>query len=357
MTSKVSDDKACNEQTHVDNSPDNLCDNNPLRFIESSFGDRNAVKMSSIQTLWSGYGEIARYFVPSIDNSVIVKIVTPQMQSNHPRGWDGMLSHQRKLDSYINESIFYKQYSPRTDSLCRTPLCYFSFTGEPSSSAQNEKNSVTSLLIMEDLDQAGFINRYHEASLNTVKLGIRWLAYFHAKFLNQALHNVWPVGTYWHLDTRPDEFTNMPESELKSKAHEIDNALNNARFQTLLHGDAKLANFCFSANGSDLAAVDFQYVGRGAGIKDVMYFLGSCLNESELALYADRLLDEYFSILKLAVEHYHVNTDFVALEAEWRELLPFAWADFERFLIGWASEHYKLNGFMKQQTNIALANC
>jgi hypothetical protein len=60
---------------------------------------------------------------------------------------------------------------------------------------------------------------------------------------------------------------------------------------------------------------------------------------------------------KLAVENYHVDTDFVALEAEWRQLLPFAWADFERFLIGWASEHYKLNGFMKEQTNIALANC
>lgn len=347
MMSKVFDDKA----------PDNVCDNNPLRFIQSSFGDHNAVKMASIQTLWSGYGEIARYFVPSIDNSVIVKIVTPQMHSNHPRGWDGNLSHQRKLDSYVNESIFYKQYSQHADSLCRTPLYYFSFTGEPSSIAENEKNSVASLLIMEDLDQAGFINRYHEASLNTVKLGIRWLAYFHAKFLNQALHDVWPIGTYWHLATRPDEFSKMPESELKNKAHEIDNMLNNARFQTLLHGDAKLANFCFSANGTDLAAVDFQYVGRGPGIKDVMYFLGSCLNGSELTLYADRLLEEYFSILKLAVDYYHVDVDFTALEAEWRALFAFAWADFERFLIGWATEHYKLNGFMKEQTNIALANC
>jgi hypothetical protein len=331
--SKVSDEKACNEQTRDDNAPNNWCDNNPLRFIQSHFGDYNAVKVASIQTLWSGYGEIARYFVPSIDNSVIVKIVTPQMQSNHPRGWDGMFSHQRKLDSYVNESIFYKQYSQHADSLCRTPLCYFSFTIEPSNIAENEKNRVSSLLIMEDLDQAGFINRYHEASLNTVKLGIRWLAYFHAKFLNQALNDVWPIGTYWHLATRPDEFLKMPESELKSKAHEIDNALNNAGFQTLLHGDAKLANFCFSANGGDLAAVDFQYVGRGAGIKDVMYFLGSCLNGPELTLYADSLLDYYFSILKLAVEHYHVDTDFVALEAEWRKLFAFAWADFERFLI------------------------
>ncbi len=126
--SRVFDDKACNEQTHDDNAPNNLCNNNPLRFIQSRFGDHNAVKMGCIQPLWSRYGEVARYFVPSIDNSVIVKIVTPQMQSNHPRGWDSMRSHQRKLDSYVNESIFYKQYSQYTDSLCRTPLCHFSFT-------------------------------------------------------------------------------------------------------------------------------------------------------------------------------------------------------------------------------------
>jgi hypothetical protein len=357
MTSKVSDDKACNEQTQNDNAFNNMRNNNPLEFIQSSFSDQDVVKTASIQTLWSGYGEIARYFVPSIDNSVIVKIVIPQIQSNHPRGWNGIRSHQRKLDSYINESIFYKQYSQHTDNLCRTPLCYFSFADTPVSIGEQDKSSATSLLIMEDLDQAGFTKRYHEASLDTVKLSIKWLAYFHAKFLNQSLHNVWSVGTYWHLATRPDEFAKMPGSELKSKAHKIDNALNNARFQTLLHGDAKLANFCFSANNSDLAAVDFQYVGRGTGIKDVMYFLGSCLNESELALHADSLLDEYFSILKLAVEHYHVDTDFTALEAEWRELLPFAWADFERFLIGWATEHYKLNSFMKEQTTIALANC
>jgi thiamine kinase-like enzyme len=124
-----------------------------------------------------------------------------------------------------------------------------------------------------------------------------------------------------------------------------------------VHGDAKLANFCFCANGNNLAAVDFQYVGRGAGIKDLMYFLGSCLNESELALHADNLFDEYFSILKMAIEHYHVEVDFTALETEWRDLLPFAWADFERFLIGWATTHYKLNAFTKKQTIIALSNC
>jgi hypothetical protein len=220
---------------------------------------------------------------------------------------------------------------------------------------------------MEDLNQAGFYKRCDEATLNTIKLGVRWLAFFHARFLNQQLPNVWPVGTYWHLSTRPDEFEKMPDSELKRKAYNIDSVLNQAKFQTLLHGDAKLANFCFSADASDLAAVDFQYVGRGAGIKDLMYFMGSCLDGAGLHLYTDVLVDEYFAILREAIEFYRLDSnvsladmtklDLDALENEWRELLPFAWADFERFLVGWASEHYKMNSFMSELTKAALAKC
>ena len=29
--------------------------------------------------------------------------------------------------------------------------------------------------------------------------------HFHASFLNEAPDGLWPVGTYWHLETRPDE--------------------------------------------------------------------------------------------------------------------------------------------------------
>jgi hypothetical protein len=340
-------------------------DDTALQFVQTSFGDKQASKLDSIQTLWSGYGEIARYFVPSLAQSVIVKLVQPPSQMNHPRSWNGARSHQRKLDSYVNESIFYQHYSQQTDHHCRTPSCYFSSTNPSTTLSASE--SAASALIMEDLDQAGFSKRCDYADLKTVKLGLRWLAYFHAKFLNQGLDDVWPIGTYWHLATRPDEFDSMPDSRLKQNAQRIDEALNSAHFQTLLHGDAKLANFCFSEKLNDLAAVDFQYVGRGVGIKDVMYFLGSCLGDDALALHADAFLDDYFSLLEQAIEHYYIedNTqgqrrpkvDFSALEKEWRELTPFAWADFERFLVGWATEHYKLNTYMKKQTSFALSKC
>ena len=65
----------------------------------------------------------------------------------------------------------------------------------------------------------------------------------------------------------------------------------NCKFKTIVHGDAKLANFCFSHDLSNVAAVDFQYVGGGCGMKDVAYFLGSCLNDQELRTTENELLD------------------------------------------------------------------
>ena len=65
-------------------------------------------------------------------------------------------------------------------------------------------------------------------------------------------------------------------------------------FQTLVHGDAKLANFCFSSDGSQVAAVDFQYVGGGCGMKDLAYFVGSCFRDEEAERRESEVLDFYF---------------------------------------------------------------
>lgn len=184
-----------------------------------------------------------------------------------------------------------------------------------------------------------------------IRACLGWLAHFHALFLGVAPEGLWPVGTYWHLETRPDELEAMDDLELKAAAGDIDRVLSGCRFKTIVHGDAKLANFCFSQDGQGVAAVDFQYVGGGCGIKDVVYFLESCMDGRECEKKAYSFLDYYFTELKSAVKK---EVDFGALETEWREMFAFAWADFQRFLLGWDPGHWKINHYSKQLTREVL---
>jgi len=305
-------------------------------------GASAATRGEVIQSLWSGYGEIVRYELQgaTVPSAVLKHVIFPS-QVNHPRGWHNDLSHQRKVKSYEVEMNWYSDWARRCDDSCRVPHCYSSLTiGEEH------------LIVLEDLDASGFPLRRSTLDLDGVRLCLKWLANFHATFMGEIPSGLWPVGSYWHLATRPDELAVMADEALRDAAPVIDSMLNRARFQTLVHGDAKLANFCFSADGTDVAAVDFQYVGGGCGMKDVAYFLGSCLNDREHALYEAELLDGYFKELNRGVIVRNRPVNFAELEVEWRELFPVAQTDFYRFLVGWMPTHWKINDYNKQ---VALA--
>jgi aminoglycoside phosphotransferase (APT) family kinase protein len=117
---------------------------------------------------------------------------------------------------------------------------------------------------------------------------------------------------------------------IRTIAPVLDAKLTSCENRTLLHGDAKLANFCFARDGR-VAAVDFQYVGGGCGMKDVAYLVAGEPNEA-------RAVERYFGHLRreLAVR----SIDPAPVETEWRALYPIACADFYRFLAGWAPEHF-----------------
>lgn len=310
-------------------------------------GAETILAMETIETLWSGYGEIVRVGLTGADpGSVIVKYIAPPDEMSHPRGWNSQRSHQRKLDSYEVELHWYQHWSKRCDSACRVPRCLHA-----TSMAAHQH-----LIILEDLDRAGYPRRRSELLPHEVSACLAWLANFHATFMNETPVGLWPIGTYWHLDTRPDELAAMDDTALKHAASEIDRMLNRARYRTLVHGDAKVANFCFSEDGQQVAAVDFQYVGGGCGMKDLAYFLGSCLTEKECEQYQDDLLDEYFDALQKALTCQRKELDFQALEREWRRLYPVAWADFQRFLLGWNPGHWKINGYSQRQVQKVLEN-
>jgi len=307
-------------------------------MILAATGATAVTRREIVQSLWSGYGQIVRCTLEGARaTSVIVKHVRWPDHSDHPRGWNSDRSHKRKVESYAVETRWYEDYAARCGDDCRTPQCL---------SAHKHGDEV--VLVLEDLDAAGFGRRCTRVGPPEVDACLRWLAHFHATFMTSTAEGLWPVGTYWHLATRPDELAALDDGPLKSHAEAIDRRLSDGRFQTLVHGDAKLANFCFSPNGRQVAAVDFQYVGGGCGMKDVAYFISSCFDEDQIERDHDALLDQYFHHLGQAVKQQRLELDFAALQAEWRAMAPIAWTDFVRFLKGWSPGHWKLHRYSER---------
>lgn len=261
-----------------------------LDRVAALTGARRARIVERVQTLWRGYGEILRVALDGgVAPTVIVKHVEP------PTTRDSV-SDARKRRSYDNEARFYRELAPRCDDSCRVAKLY-GLDGEW-------------LFVLEDLDAAGFRDRHDDARGADLDACLHWLASFHARFFEVE----WSPGTYWHLGTRREELAAIRGS-LRDHAEAYDARLAGARYQTILHGDPKEANFCFGRDG--VAAVDFQYAGRGCGMRDVAYLLHGRTNIT-------RQLDTYF--------RYLARPD---VEAEWRELYDVARLDFERFLAGW----------------------
>jgi hypothetical protein len=296
--------------------------------------------IETIQSLWSGYGSLNRVYLHGYEQaSVVVKDIRAPQAAHHPRGWNTDVGHLRKLHSYEVEARWYRHYNHQCDQACRTPR----FLG-------HKKFIDHTLLVLEDLNGAGYNQRKQTLSINELHTCLDWLAAFHAQFMGSKSDGLWEIGTYWQLDTRQAEWEAMAHGPLKEKAIAIHQKLNNACFQTLVHGDAKYANFCFSPSG-EVAAVDFQYVGRGCGMKDVAYLLscieGGIQDQDQEA----ELLGHYFSTLWHCLSKATPNISFSELESEWRELYAFACADFERFLQGWAPGHWKSNNYAQRQVD------
>lgn len=315
--------------------------------IQQAIGPTNRVlACETIQGLWGGYGQLMRI---KTDNpyrvSVIIKAIDlPEVPpADHPKGWSSQRSHLRKLKSYQVEFAWYQQYVPRMPQGW-VPQCIVASTHE----AHYE-------LVLEDLKLAGCDRVVSAPTAMEIETVLTWLARFHAFWLGADGDGLWEQGTYWHLATRPDELATMASGPYKDAAEVIDHVLRSNRYQTLVHGDAKLANFCFNHQGSVTRAVDFQYVGGGVGVKDVALFFASALDFSEPDLVIDDYLDHYFSQLQHFLSQYQPLVDSVNVCTEWRALFGLAWADYQRFLLGWSPQHPRLNDFTMALCNQAIS--
>jgi aminoglycoside phosphotransferase (APT) family kinase protein len=260
-----------------------------------------------VQTLWDGYGEVFRVELDrGVAPTAIVKRVAP------PANARGTTSDARKRRSYDVEETFYRSFAPRCDASSRVAQLYASRIEEGEW-----------WFVLEDLDAAGYCERRDPAHGVALDACLAWLAAFHARFLDEAGEGLWPQGTYWHLATRLDELASIDDEAIRATARDLDAQLASARFQTILHGDPKEANFCFTRDGRSVAAVDFQYAGRGCAMKDVAYLLHG---------HADSHVGTYFRHLRAALRG---RPEVDAIEREWRALFPIAQRDFKRFLAGW----------------------
>ncbi len=289
-------------------------------------GARRARRGRQLQSLWGGYGELFRVELEGgVAPTAVVKWVRPPVHAK------ATISDARKRRSYDVEAAFYREVAPRCDATCRVARLYGSkiVDGEW-------------LFVLEDLDAAGFPGREHDADVTSLGACLAWLAAFHARSLGAPAAGLWPIGTYWHLATRTDELPAIADPQLRAIAPALEARLAAARYQTILHGDPKEANFCFSGDRRQAAAVDFQYSGHGCAMRDVAYLLYGRSDEPPEAI-AHAHLDTYFRELRAALARLPpallpstaTPLDLTDLEAEWRSLYPIARLDFCRFLAGW----------------------
>lgn len=299
-------------------------------------------KVALIQNLWNNYGTLSRIYLTGNPKypSVIVKHIQIPKNQNHPKGFAGTFSQQRKIKSYQVETYWYQHYNDQiaASKTSPTPKCLDAF---------NDGSEL--FLLLEDLSTRGFRERKYRVTWEDVAIGLDWLAHFHAQFLHSAPNGLWECGTYWHLATRPDELNVIRNTHLHMAAPFIDAQLRTAKYQTFVHGDAKLANLCFQSNQPAVAAVDFQYVGKGCGMKDLAYFVGSCMNEQQCEHLENKILHHYFATLRTRLTNSEIDID--DLEAQWRNLYHTAWADFQRFLMGWSPVHRKNHGYAQRITD------
>ncbi len=284
-------------------------------------GARSVRRVTRLQPLWAGYGELSRVELEGGPRATaILKWSRPPPEP--PRG---DASDTRKRRSYQVEATFYRDFAPRSSSSVRVAQLI-----------GHEQDGDARLLVLEDLDAAGYDARRRQLSLAELDACLRWLAGFHATFLGQEPAGLWPIGSYWQLETRLDELGAVADPAVREAAPELHRRLESCSFRTLVHGDAKEANFCFRSDGSRVAALDFQYVGGGSGMRDLAYLLHGRHDEPADGI-AVRQLDIYF--LHLCEELGARGLDGRAVERDWRPLYGIAKADFLRFLAGWAPEH------------------
>lgn len=214
------------------------------------------ITVKSVCRLWAGMGyiyEVTARLPSGSKHPFIVKHVTPPSKNSRSLG------DRRKADSYVIEANFYEHVAPSLvdDHGLSIPIPYH---------VERDESSDEVTICMSKLEGSpGYVS-----SADQARAVLTWLATLHAATwgsrVDEYVEEGWvqPIGSYWHLDTRPDEHDSMPrrgwEGRLRLAARAIDERLRRDGMQCCVHGDAKEANILFQGGG--VSMYDFQYCGK-----------------------------------------------------------------------------------------------
>ncbi|KAL7536418.1 hypothetical protein ACHAXR_008470 [Thalassiosira sp. AJA248-18] len=228
----------------------------------SSLSETN-VAVKSLCRLWAGMGYIYQVTInnlhPSSNNKkyqfIVKRVIPPPKQSRS-------MGDERKAVSYLFEANFYETIAPTLidEYDLAIPIPYHV--------ERDEKTDQVTICMSRLTGSPGYLS-----SDENIHAVLQWLATLHAatwgpkadEYVDRKL--VQPIGSYWHLDTRPSEHDSMSrrgwEGRLKLAARAIDERLKRDKMQCCIHGDAKDANMLFGeGGGSSVSMYDFQYCGK-----------------------------------------------------------------------------------------------
>ena len=160
------------------------------RILKATSAD-NISSIDLIQNLWNNYGQLCRIHLSGgSTTSVIVKHIQIPSSSNHPRGFSGSVSKQRKIRSYQVETHWYQSHNQTVATVYPPLIVWMLWPGDEY------------FILLEDLNTRNFTERIYDTSWSDVTVVLDWLAHSHAQFVNVKPDGLWEYGTYWHLQTR-----------------------------------------------------------------------------------------------------------------------------------------------------------
>ena len=206
--------------------------------------------------------------------SIIAKF--PTLRASNLETGKGLLAYEREMRFYQNFSA-------------ECPLHPPAFYGGSDVSGEGDY-----LLLMEDLESFRFVSQLDVLSAQDASACLAGLARMHAYYWEKPELDVadslyqfsdWAdiyapiIATGWPLfqkdfgDVIPAEMFPMYEPG-NAAAGAIFRYFSESRPKTLLHGDARIENFCFHRNTGAARAYDWQLAAAGPGIYDVILLLG-----------------------------------------------------------------------------------